>query len=79
MHKEQAATKRNVLQDASAVDDMYDLLLLHKEKLTTADEVRKLVLCRGFAAKAEGMSLQRPARIELHCCCPPQRSCGPLC
>ena len=39
MHKEQVATKRNVLQDASAVDDMYDLLLLHKEKLTTADEV----------------------------------------
>ena len=33
------ASKRLVLQDASAVDDMYDLLLLHKEKLTTSDEV----------------------------------------
>ena len=33
------AGKRLVLQDASAVDDMYDLLLLHKEKFTTADEV----------------------------------------
>ena len=39
MHKEQVASKRLVLQDASAVDDMYDLLLLHKEKLTTSDEV----------------------------------------
>ena len=47
MHKEQAATKRNVLQDASAVDDMYDLLLLHKEKLTTADQVSWARTCSG--------------------------------
>ena len=40
VHKEQYDEKRQVLQEATAVDDMYDMLAVYEQKVVTADQVR---------------------------------------
>lgn len=40
VHKEQYDEKRQVLQEATTVDDMYDMLAVYEQKVVTADQVR---------------------------------------
>lgn len=40
IHKEQYDEKRQVLQEATTVDDMYDMLAVYEQKVVTADQVR---------------------------------------
>lgn len=40
VHKEQYDDKRQVLQEATTVDDMYDMLAVYEQKVVTADQVR---------------------------------------
>lgn len=40
VHKEQYDDKRQVLQEATTVDDMYDMLAVYEQKVITADQVR---------------------------------------
>ena len=39
VHKEQYDEKRQVLQEATTVDDMYDMLAVYEQKVVTADQV----------------------------------------
>ena len=39
IHKEQYDEKREVLQEATTVDDMYDMLAVYEQKVVTADQV----------------------------------------
>lgn len=39
VHKEQYDDKRQVLQEATTVDDMYDMLAVYEQKVVTADQV----------------------------------------
>lgn len=39
IHKEQYDDKRQVLQEATTVDDMYDMLAVYEQKVITADQV----------------------------------------
>ena len=39
IHKEQYDDKRQVLQEATTVDDMYDMLAVYEQKVVTADQV----------------------------------------
>ena len=39
MYKEQYDEKRQVLQEATTVDDMYDMLAVYEQKVVTADQV----------------------------------------
>lgn len=43
VHKEQYDDKRQVLQEATTVDDMYDMLAVYEQKVVTADQVRASV------------------------------------
>ena len=39
MHKQQAEEKRAALQEASAVDDMYEMLSVYEQKVPIGDQV----------------------------------------
>lgn len=39
VHREQVEEKRSVMQEATAVDDMYDMLAVYEQKVPTADQV----------------------------------------
>lgn len=39
VYKEQYDEKRQVLQEATTVDDMYDMLAVYEQKVVTADQV----------------------------------------
>ncbi len=39
MHSQQHESKRQVLGAASSVDDMYEMLSVHEQKVPTADQV----------------------------------------
>jgi hypothetical protein len=39
-HNLQYEEKRNLLQDVSAVDDMYEMLTTYEQKVSTTDQVR---------------------------------------
>lgn len=43
VHKEQYDEKRQVLQEATTVDDMYDMLAVYEQKVVTADQVRDCI------------------------------------
>ena len=45
MHAEQVASKKQLLQEAAEADEMFDLLLLHKDKLSPADQVVAPLVC----------------------------------
>ena len=47
VHKEQYDEKRQVLQEATTVDDMYDMLAVYEQKVVTADQVRLAELPSG--------------------------------
>ena len=42
IHKEQYDDKRQVLQEATTVDDIYDMLAVYEQKVITADQVSLL-------------------------------------
>ena len=44
MHKQQADEKRAALQEASAVDDMYEMLSVYEQKVPIGDQVKQTVL-----------------------------------
>ncbi len=44
MHKQQADEKRAALQEASAVDDMYEMLSVYEQKVPIGDQVMQLTL-----------------------------------
>ena len=58
VHKEQYDDKRQVLQEATTVDDMYDMLAVYEQKVVTADQVCRLDVsctlwqCFSIAVKA---------------------------
>ena len=39
VHREQVEEKRSVMQEATAVDDMYDMLAVYEQKVPTAEQV----------------------------------------
>lgn len=40
LHEEQVAAKQTLLQAAAEADDMFELLLQHRDKLTPGDQAR---------------------------------------
>lgn len=40
MHKKEVAEKKPVIQKASQVDDMYEMLAIYEQKVPTADQVK---------------------------------------
>lgn len=59
VHKEQYDDKRQVLQEATTVDDMYDMLAVYEQKVVTADQVSHHLLSKYSPSQAAANSMSQ--------------------
>lgn len=62
VHREQVQGKKAVLQEASTVDDMYDMLAVYEQKVPTADQV----CASGVSRLVESTAQDVLAWLSLH-------------